>query len=75
MQAEKLSVSLPSDLVQLIESYKEVAHRYKSRSQLIQEALELLRLRELEAADRQASGEVDPDWDVTIAAELADETW
>lgn len=74
MQAEKLSVSLPSALVQFIESYK-VAHHYKSRSQVIQEALELLRLRELEVAYRQASGEVDPDWDVTITDGLADETW
>lgn len=74
MQAEKLSVSLPSTLVQFIESYK-VTHHYKSRSQVIQEALELLRLRELEAAYRQASGEVNQDWDVTIADGLADETW
>lgn len=74
MQAEKLSVFLPSALVQLIEGYK-VAHQYKSRSQVIQEALELLRLRELEAAYRQASGEVDPDRDVTTGDRLADETW
>lgn len=74
MQAEKLSVSLPMSLVQFIESYK-VAHQYKSRSQVIQQALELLRQKELEAAYQQASGEVDPDWDVTITDGLSDETW
>lgn len=71
MQAEKLSVSLPSAIVQFIESYK-VAHRHNSHSQVIQEALELLRLRELEVAYRQVSGEVDPCWDITIADRLAD---
>jgi len=50
MQAQKFSVS----------------HQYKSRSLVIQEALELLRQRELETAYQQASLEVDPDWDVTI---------
>ncbi len=74
MQAEKLSVSLPLSLVQFIESYK-TAHHYKSRSQVIQEALELLRQRELETAYQQASQEVDSDWDVTLADGLADQTW
>ena len=57
MQAEKLSISLPMSLVQFIESYK-AAYQYKSRSQVIQEALKLLRLRELEAFYQQASEEV-----------------
>ncbi len=42
---------------------------------VIQQALELLRQKELEAAYQQAFGEVDPDWDVTIADRLSDETW
>jgi len=74
MQAEKLSVSLPSPLVQFIESYK-MAHQCRSRSQVIERALELLRLQELEDAYRQAAQEVDPDWDVAIADGLSDETW
>ena len=74
MNAEKLSISLPPILVQFIEHYK-LAKGCKSRSQVVEEALELLRSRELEDAYRQASAEVDNGWDVTIADGLADETW
>jgi antitoxin ParD1/3/4 len=74
MNAEKLSISLPLALVQFIEHYK-LAKGCKSRSQVVEEALELLRSRELEDAYRQASAEVDSGWDVTIADGLADETW
>ncbi|MBR8836241.1 MAG: CopG family transcriptional regulator [Stigonema ocellatum SAG 48.90 = DSM 106950] len=74
MQSEKLSVSLPLSLVQFIENYK-LAKGCKSRSQVIELALELLRCRELEEAYREASAEVDSAWDVTVADGLADETW
>jgi Arc/MetJ-type ribon-helix-helix transcriptional regulator len=74
MQAEKLSVSLPIPLVQFIETYK-VAHQCKSRSQVIERALELLRMQELEEAYRQAAQDVDPEWESTIADGLSDETW
>lgn len=74
MHSEKLSISLPLSLVQFVENYK-VAKGCKSRSQVIEEALELLRFRELEDAYRKASKEVDSDWDVTLADGLTDETW
>lgn len=74
MNVEKLSISLPPSLVEFIENYK-VSKGCKSRSQVIEEALELLRNRELEEAYRQASAEVDNAWDVTVADGLADETW
>mgnify|MGYP005863545835 CR=1 FL=1 len=74
MQVEKLSISLPASLVQFVESYK-VTHACKSRSQVIEMALQLLRQQELEAAYRAASTEVDDDWDVTITDGLADEAW
>ncbi len=74
MQAEKLSISLSASLVQFVEQYKE-AHQCRSRSQVIERALELLRLQDLEEAYRQAAEEVDADWDVTIADGLSDETW
>ncbi len=67
MHSEKLSISLPLSLVQFVENYK-VAKGCKSRSQVIEVALELLRLRELEQAYCEASKEVDPDG-------LTDETW
>ncbi|WP_271777879.1 hypothetical protein [Aphanizomenon sp. CS-733/32] len=44
MQAEKLSISLPSSLVQFIENYK-LTKGCKSRSQVIELAIELLRYR------------------------------
>lgn len=74
MNVEKLSISLPPSLVEFIESYK-VSKGCKSRSQVIEEALELLRNRELEEAYRLASAEVDNAWDVTVADGFADETW
>ncbi|MBF2026221.1 MAG: CopG family transcriptional regulator [Oscillatoriales cyanobacterium C42_A2020_001] len=74
MQAEKLFVSLPASLVWFLEQYK-TNHQLKSRSQVIEKALELLREQELEKAYREASQEVEPAWDVTIADGLSDETW
>ncbi|MBW4569410.1 MAG: CopG family transcriptional regulator [Tolypothrix carrinoi HA7290-LM1] len=61
-------------VVKFIENYK-LAKGCKSRSQVIEEAVELLRNRELEEAYREASREVDSDWDVTLADGLTDETW
>ncbi|MEH2411678.1 CopG family transcriptional regulator [Nostoc sp.] len=74
MPAEKLSISLPASLIEFIENYK-VTKGCKSRSQVIELALELLRYQELEQAYSQASAEVDPDWDLTIGDGLTDETW
>jgi Arc/MetJ-type ribon-helix-helix transcriptional regulator len=74
IQAEKLSISLPIPLVQFIESYK-VTHQCRSLSQVIERALELLRMQELEGAYRQAAEEVDPAWERAIADGLSNETW
>ena len=74
MYAEKLSVSLPTGLVGFIEQYR-AAHALKSRSQVVGEALELLRQRELEIAYREANQETDADFDVALADGLNNETW
>lgn len=74
MQAQKLSISLLASLLRFIEHYR-VAKGCKSRSQVIEEALALLQAKELEEAYRDASVEVDPAWDITIADGLTDETW
>jgi antitoxin ParD1/3/4 len=74
MNVEKLSISLPSSLVEFIENYK-LTKGCKSSSQVIEEALELLHNRELEEAYRQASAEIDNNWDVTVADGLKDEIW
>ncbi|MBO3460226.1 ribbon-helix-helix protein, CopG family [Aetokthonos hydrillicola Thurmond2011] len=74
MNVEKISISLPVFLVEFIENYKQ-NRGCKSRSQVIEEALELLRNRELEESYRQASAEIDSTWDITVADGLADEAW
>jgi antitoxin ParD1/3/4 len=71
---EKISISLSSSLVRFIETYKNT-HQHKSRSQVIETALQLLQQQELEAAYREANQEIDSDWEVTVADGLADETW
>jgi hypothetical protein len=74
MYVEKISVSLPASLVRFVEQYK-TAHRCKTRSQVFEEALELLRARELEQAYREADQENDTAWEVTASDGLADEAW
>lgn len=74
MQSQKISISLPPSLVTFIEHYK-VATGCQSRSMVIAEALKLLQERELEIAYREASNEVEPDYDVTVGDGLTDETW
>ncbi len=74
MQVEKISVSLPAPLVQFVETYRST-HKKKTRSEVIEEAVKLLRDQELERAYREANQEIDDDWEVTIADGLADETW
>jgi antitoxin ParD1/3/4 len=73
MQSQKISISLPSEMMTFIENYKET--RGKSRSQIISEALSLLRDKELEQAYREASEEVDEVWEVTTGDGLSNETW
>lgn len=74
MQVEKISVSLPKALVQFIEIYK-ATHQCKSRSQVIEMALQQLQEYELEQAYHEANQEIDPDWEITVADGLTDETW
>ena len=76
MYAEKVSVSIPHTLMQFVEEYK-VSHARKSRSQVIEEALTLLRERELEAAYREADAglQLATDFAPTVSDGLADEAW
>ncbi|MBE9168216.1 CopG family transcriptional regulator [Pleurocapsales cyanobacterium LEGE 06147] len=74
MKSEKISISLPASLVRFVEQYQ-TAKKCKSRSQVVEKALKLLQEKELETAYREASKEVDPAWEITVADGLADETW
>jgi len=75
MYAEKVSISLPPTLMQFVEEYK-VSHECKSRSQVIEEALTLLRERELETAYRDAAdGTLAQDFAPKLSDGLANEAW
>ena len=73
MSAAKLSVSLPDELVGFVENYRK--KRGLNRSQVFEEAVKLLRSRELEAAYQEANAEADKEWDNTVADGLADKAW
>jgi antitoxin ParD1/3/4 len=73
MSVAKLSVSLPDSLAGFVENYRK--KRGLNRSQVFEEAVKLLRSRELEAAYREANAEADKEWENTIGDGLADEAW
>lgn len=74
LHAQKLSISLPPLLTQFVEEYQ-LNHSYKSKSEVIQEALKLLRKKALENEYQLAAAESDSDFDTTISDGLEDETW
>lgn len=74
MGVAKLSVSLPEPLVEFVEKYRK-RRGLKSRSQVFEEAVKLLRSRELEAAYREVDASHDEAWETTASDGLADETW
>ncbi|WP_407539281.1 type II toxin-antitoxin system ParD family antitoxin [Deinococcus radiomollis] len=71
MSAEKLSISLEAPLLAFLGQYQET-HAVRSKSEVVAQALRLLRERELEAQyaaalhEWQASGEADV-WDSAVA--------
>jgi metal-responsive CopG/Arc/MetJ family transcriptional regulator len=73
MSVAKLSVSLPDSLAGFVENYRK--KRGLNRSQVFEEAVKLLRSRELEAAYREADIGSDKAWETTASDGLADETW
>jgi antitoxin ParD1/3/4 len=74
MLAEKLSISLSPEAVAFIEAYR-AEHAIRSRSQVVEHAIRLLREQSLDNAYREASGEVDAAWNITNSEGLADKTW
>jgi Arc/MetJ-type ribon-helix-helix transcriptional regulator len=68
---EKMSISLSSSLAAFVESYR-LNNNCKSRSQVIEQALELLREKALEKAYLEASQEADSIWYLTIGDGLSD---
>lgn len=74
MNTEKLSISIPVQLSHFIEDYQ-ATYACKSKSEVIQKALKMLQLRELEHCYRQAENEADDTLDTTAGEGLDDETW
>ncbi len=74
MNQQKLSVSVSESIARFVESYKG-EHNLKTKSEVVERALELLRERELEKAYAEAASEIDPAWDETLADGLAEDDW
>jgi antitoxin ParD1/3/4 len=75
MQVQKLSISLPQNQYEFIENYQ-AKHHYKTRSEVIKEAIRLLQQAQLEAYYQEASQEIDNDFDVTSLDGIEEnETW
>ena len=64
MLAQKLSISLPIQQCEFIENYQ-AEHHYKSRSEVIRDALYLLQQANLESHYREANAEIDEVFDIT----------
>ena len=74
MAVEKLSISISVATLEFVERYRK-SHSVKTRSEVVQEALALLRERELEGAYGEASAKIDLDWDCLSSDGLIDEAW
>ena len=75
MQAQKLSISLPKEQSNFIAAYQ-AEHHYKTRSEVIREALYLLQQVQLESCYREANQEIDDDFEIaTLDGIEENETW
>lgn len=75
MNIQKISISLPKQQFDFIEHYQ-AEHHYKTRSEVIRDALYLLQQKQLEACYREANQELENDFDGTASDGIDDnETW
>ena len=74
MSQQKLSVSISEPIAQFLSRYQG-DHHLKTKSEVVERALTLLREHELERAYAEAASEHDPAWDVTLKDGPGDETW
>lgn len=75
MHSQKFSISLPEQQCNFIESYRS-QHHYKSRSEVIKEAIYLLQQKQLESCYLEANNEIDNAFDITASDGIEDnETW
>lgn len=75
MYAQKLSISLPQQQCEFIESYL-IDHHLKSRSEVIKEALYLLQQKQLETYYSEANQDIDLAYENTSSDGLEEnEAW
>ena len=74
MGQQKLSVSVHESLARFIETYMG-EYSIRTKSAVVEKALELLRTQDLERAYAAAARETDSAWDVTLADGLPDDNW
>jgi antitoxin ParD1/3/4 len=74
VQVHKVTISIPQHLYEFVEHYQS-EHEFKSRSEVIGAALQLLQQKQLQADYLEANKELADDFDLTIADGLDDETW
>ena len=75
MHAQKLSISLPQEQYEFIEGYQ-AEHHYKTRSEVIKEALYLLQQVQLESCYQEANQEINDDFEITSLDGIEEnETW
>jgi antitoxin ParD1/3/4 len=75
MSTQKLSISLPQQQYDFVEHYQ-AEHHYKTRSEVIKEALYLLQQTQLESCYHSANQEVDNAFEITTSDGLEEnETW
>lgn len=66
VNVQKISVSLPQQQYEFIENYQ-AEHHYKTRSEVIKDALNLLQQAQLEHYYQEANQELDNDFDTTLS--------
>ena len=75
MHAQKLSISLSAQQCEFIEHYQ-MEHHYKSRSEVIKEAIYLLQQKQLEMDYKAANQEIDHTLDNVSSDGIEEnETW
>ena len=74
MNTQKVTISIPQSLYDFVESYQRKNH-VKSRSDVINTALQLLQEQQLIACYHEANNELNNDFDTTTSDGLEDETW
>jgi antitoxin ParD1/3/4 len=74
MHAHKFSISIPDQQFDFIEKFRK-DNKFKTRSEVIKAALELLQQSQLEIYYKEANSEISKDWDITVGDGLSDESW